>query len=622
MVARRGKKNEKVQRRNGVDGGRILSVDSARPGGRYQWIIFFLVAFALLAVWYGPYLASSRIGIFDTNKDIYYFEYFRTHIKAGQFPFFFMVPPPSISWYPALNVSHAAFANPEVYVFSPDMVLMYFLPTVAFIKTHFALHLIVGALGVYLLSRRLGLRLEFGLGLLLLVLLNPWYMQHIAIGYFPWINAALFPLIAALLIPRPKGRYDICWAGLINALILYQGGLHLFLWFNGTALLVALMVGLRHKSIKPLVRMVLFYGVTIFAGLPKLLMTAGIWGGMEQEIFRSYGSLGELYWVLTDCTTNPHVVGGTEEAYIGAWYDSSLYMGGYFLGLIVISVAVAEYKQRWKIFLDVMLIPAVIVAVVSWGDNWQAVVGAFEGVTKAILGKAIGILQAEKYPWRFLFISILLFSTFAMSQLSQFVSGIKRRTVRIGVSGVFCVGLALTGMDLFLRNQDFSLVARGRASEQLFSYSIREAMSDAPLYDAQRRQAFRVGAVGYIGPNRIEIPARCYDGTEGMVLPWLKRSDAALFRAENCEIEAMEMPEHRVEAIAERHAVWLGEARLATVLKIKDRSKKVVLTYDRRAFYRYLAIGALGVAVAFGVAYGVGRKRSKGLAGSEPTGNR
>ena len=550
------------------------------PRFKNRHIIFFLIAITLVLLWYGPYLISDRLGIFDTKKDIFFFAYLGQSLRTLTYPFFFVAPPPSVAWYPTLGISHAAFANPEVYSFSPDMIFMPFLSPVHFAKLHFGLHFLAGIFGIYLLSDRLKLRLEYGLGLLLLILLNPWYLQHLAIGFFPWINAALFPLIVALLIPKATGKYNLCFAGLINSLIVYQGGIHLFLWFNAATLLVSVVLCLKHRTIGPLVRVFGCYVVTFFAALPKLVLGVSVYKGMAQEILTSCGSLRGLWDIFTDHTINLYKIPEAYNIHNVNWYDGSLYMGIFFIVLVLISIILACINQKWKILINELLIPGIILTVVSWGDNWSRIVAFFDSATEMILGRPIYVLHAEKYPWRFLFITVLLFSAFAMVQLSDFVSRIRKPGLRISVTCVFCLLLLLVARDLWARNHYFSRVATSTTLEDGKGWDIKAHMRTVPVLNSSFQPVLGAWVDGSIGPNRIQIPARLFSQNDIVILPWLKSNDASLFKIDNCEIRQL-------------------KPQALVAVKILDRKKDVVLTYKEDAFFTTLIIGVIGVIISF-----------------------
>lgn len=567
---------------------------------KYRWAVYFSIALVLVLIWYGPYLISKKVGIFDTSKDMFFFAYVGQSLKTFNYPFFFVAPPWSVAHYPTLVKSHAVFANPEVYSLSPDMIFMPFLSTVRFVKVHFALHFFVGIFGVYLLSKRLRLRLEFSLGLLLLVILNPWYLQHLAIGYYPWINAALFPLIAALLIPNAKRKYDVCFAALLNSLILYQGGFHLFFWFNGTALIVSIVSCFKYISVRPLVRVFGFYCVTFFAALPKLLFGASAYGGEARPIFGSWDTLEGLWAVFTDCLTDPYKVSHAINNI--PWYDGSLYMGIFFIVLVLVSIVLASVKQRWKVAIDEMLIPGIILIIISWESGWSNIVSFFDSATEAVLGRPIYILHAERYPYRFLFPCLLLMSVFAMVQLSSFVSHIKKSISRVSVSCALCILLSLVARDLWARNHYFSQVALSRTQEYYEKWNLKDYMRKVPVLGLSGENLQLIPVIwqdGTIGPNKIEMPARLFSRSDVIVLPWFKSSDVSLFKAENCEIGRIKLGKYLNTARGIIKNTWLGKDYSAVTVKIIDRQRNVVLTYKKGLFFATMIIGFSGVAIAF-----------------------
>lgn len=562
-------------------------------------VLYFSIAFILILLWYSPFLISKKVGIFDTKKDLFFFAYLGQYLKNFCYPFFFIAPPWNVARYPTLVTSHALFANPEVFSFSPHMIFLPFLSPVHFVKIHFALHFLVGVLGIYLLSKRLNLRLECSLGLLVLILLNPWYLQHLAIGYYPWINATLFPLIVGLLIPKEKRRYDIYLAGLVNALILYQGGLHLFFWLNSTILLVSIVSCLKYRSISFMVRIFGFYCITFFVALPKLALVASVYKGMAQIIKCSFNSLEGLWAIFMDCKINPYKLPEAYRIYNINWYDGSLYMGIFFVVLIMISIVLSCIRQKWKVLINEMLVPSIIIIIVSWGNNWRKIVSFFDTWTETILGRPIYILHAEKYPWRFLFIAVLLMSVFAMVELSSFISRIKKRNIRVTISCTFCVLLFLIAQDLWCRNNYFSQVATSSYQAHGKGLDMKAYFSKIPVLKTDFQPMRVTWQNGNLGPNKIEIPAKFFSQTDIIILPWLKSSDISLFKAENCEIGHIKLPSYIRMNTKKIKNTWLGKDRNVVTVRIFDRKKNVILTYKKGLFFATLIIGFFGLIITF-----------------------
>jgi hypothetical protein len=169
--------------------------------------------------------------------------------------------------YPIIGQSNLFIGNPETLLFSPWIFMIAFLNPVAFIKLFYIIHLAFAVIGIILLARRLGwnnLQMRIFSGLFLL---TPIILQHIAIGYTPWINLFLFPLLMYFQVSK-KRLISVFGGALVYSLIILQGGIHVAVWLLGFIFFMKIWQALLFKNISDILDlfgMILLSGFLTFA---------------------------------------------------------------------------------------------------------------------------------------------------------------------------------------------------------------------------------------------------------------------------------------------------------------------------------------------------------------------
>jgi len=482
-----------------------------------QLFLFLSMSLVLILLWDGRFLVSSNIGFLDWRKEIYFFHFLRSSLtEYGELPLSFVFLPKSVSAYPTLSKSLSYWANPEVLTFSPFLILLPFLSTVAFLKTYFFLHLVIGAIGIFLLSKRLGFGLEEGLIFFVLTILNPWVVQHLAIGYTPWIQFCILPLIVAMLMNHRMGIKELIVASGMNALVIYGGGLHIFLWFNGTIAVFCLIHALRRKTLRLLSKVSLFYLLTGLLVLPKVIAVLAVFRGWNRKILGSYSSLSDLWGLLTDTNAPLYSFPLSYNIYGVNLYDGSIITGRWFIVLLALCIVVSVYrffqskKEKSRNLFQFpsfeVVVTALIFILLGWKGIW------------ATLTNIVPLLSVEKYPWRFLGPAVFLLITFVIWECSRLTKTVGRPTFR----RVFIILLFVpTIFSMYARNQLF-VNAATKQPDTLAGFSLRSAFDRYGILPNTKST-----------PNRIII----YPTTDGQVsLPWLDRSFLSDFRIKNGQL--------------------------------------------------------------------------------------
>jgi hypothetical protein len=408
------------------------------------------VTVALIGLWDGRFLLSQRIGIWDWDKEAYGLEFLKSALNHGStIPLSFMTIPHEIENYPALFQSVSYWGNPEVLTLSPFLIFLPWTSVPVFLKIYFFAHLLIAAAGMFFVGRKLGLRTGATVLLFVLLILNPWLLQHLAIGYAPWITICYAPLVIASLL----GRVTFAWflAGtLADSFILYEGGLHVFLWLNATIVLMAVALAATRRSSAHLPRVGLVLLGTTILTIPKVVAIHGAYGHWHRPIRSSYGGVHDLWGLLTDTKTNLYDLPRVYHMYGTAVYDGAMFTPKVFLAAVVALAALLAWRtvtrgsrtdgrrlaEGWA-----LLSVAAVWFVLGWDGVWPA------------LTDAIGALGSEIYPFRFLALSVFLCAAFLTLELDR----LRRINTPLALA---CLGVALAvAAALWSRNDHFAKVA-------------------------------------------------------------------------------------------------------------------------------------------------------------------
>jgi len=466
--------------------------------------VYWLIGLAVTGLAYGEFIFSSRVGILDWSKDLYYFAFLYDSLRSfGQLPLSFLVIPPEISWFSTLQ-DLSYWSNPEVISLSPLLPLAFALPFMAFVKSWFGLHLLAGVWGVRLLAGRLGFTVGQSLLLLVFFLGNPWLAQHLAIGYSPQISLCLLPALIACLAGRTWRWLDLTAACLLAALVFYQGALHLFIWVNLAVGCFAVVLAVIRRQPAGLFRVGAFFAGSLVLVAPKAYAVSAVYGGWQRIPGDGYQSLDDVWGLLTDAAFPLFQFPETYSHCHVAFYDGSILMGPAFV--ILCLCLTAEYAAslarggvraiRASAPALAALASAVVFFVLGWGTVWRSVC------------EALPPLASEIYPFRFLFVALNFLFFFIVSRIGPWpVAG----PGRWRALAVFAL-LGLTGASLYARNRQLMPVLTEQPNfigqfslADYYADRITAISGDARLPVAATPAGVVVTPAGAVG-QRIELP--------------------------------------------------------------------------------------------------------------------
>ena len=190
--------------------------------------VYLVLALAMAII----YVIVPRTGIYDWDKEILYTQYIKEsvfHLKSLPY---YLWNNNGLGFFPVIKHTGIFIGYPETLLFSPWIIFLSFLEPILFFKLFYLVHLIMAIIGIFLLARTLkwdSVQLRVFSGLLLL---SPLIIQHVAIGYSPWINLFLFPLLVYFLLHKNR-IVSVIGSAMICALVILQGGIHVAVWFLG-----------------------------------------------------------------------------------------------------------------------------------------------------------------------------------------------------------------------------------------------------------------------------------------------------------------------------------------------------------------------------------------------------
>jgi hypothetical protein len=388
---------------------------------RHRWE---LAAGAILAIvtvlWYRPYLFTEKVGFLDWPKELFYYSALRHSLRGHGLPPWGLPPvPQEIAFFPSISARHYA-GSPETLFFSPFLPLA-LLSTPVFFKLYLGGSLAIALGGTLFLSSSLKWSPLTGGVLYCLLFLNPWLIQHLVIGYSPWVTVAWIPLALALLV-----RGHPFWAGAVLSLIVWAGGLLVFTWTMLGLLFVLLAYLARRRPRKALHVLYAIVAALVVAGPRLILIYVDNTKLTHRTPQKSYSSLSDIWGLLTNTSQNPYDFPKTYDIFGVNLYDGSLITGTYFWVLLAVLVGIAVWQGMDRWFVVACLAGMAAFTFLGWNGVWPW------------LANLLSPLDVEDYPWQLLPVGLV----FAIVLLAASVEWLSRRNRFAGmivVASVFPV---------------------------------------------------------------------------------------------------------------------------------------------------------------------------------------
>jgi hypothetical protein len=408
-------------------------------------IYFFLALIAFFLFWVHP-----NIGIYDWSKEILYVEF----IQQSLFDFHtlpvFLWNTSQFAGYPAAEQSSLFIGNPETLLFSPFTFLLLFLKPILFLKTFVFLNFFIGFMGVIVLARKLKWtknqeRIFSGL-----FLLSPIIIQHISLGYTPWSNLFLLPWLLLFLV-SDKPFIGGIGSGIVLAMILLQGGTHVFVWFSAFLILFIFIQALSARKMNKITHIPMAFIATILMAFPRLFFSFQVFSEFSQRFFSGYSIRGFLEYAMIPplfFIKDMDNIEGLIEKYIDGvpYWDGAIFWG--FILILVIFLPLILYLGNkkpapgWKYDYYHIIYPVA-------GASLILLIFSFDGLYQILISFIADLLSVpalegmEKYPFRFAIISyygfafvitclwpqILVILSTSLEKIKQKIWGLQREDI-------------------------------------------------------------------------------------------------------------------------------------------------------------------------------------------------
>jgi len=337
-----------------------------------------------------------------------------TLVRFHQFPL----------WNPYYCGGNVMLANTQARFMSPTFLFVLVFGTVVGLKLEIWFHLLAAMMGMFLLSRQLGMGKYSSYLPPIIFTFSGMYVLHLTVGH-TWFMAIVYLPYALLFYLKglQKGRYGIL-SGAFIALMILEGGIYpaphtvLFLVIFST------LLSLKSKSLAPLKVLGIVLLFTFLLSAVKLIPT--------YEFFRDYPRLVEskdhlspkmLYYVLFSRTQNLLV--RYPEMQLYGWWEYGSYIG--FLPVILWLVgSILSFKKEWP-----LIATGLVFLVLALGD--------FSKISPWHLLHYAPVFSSHHVPSRFMIgfiFSISIFAGICLTKLKAYAAKYPRFN---RVSLLFCI---------------------------------------------------------------------------------------------------------------------------------------------------------------------------------------
>ena len=290
------------------------------------------------------FLFYPNVGIYDWKKEIQYCEFIKLSILDYKVFPMFLWNSGQLAGYPAVDQSAFFVSNPETFLFSPFIPLLLILPSAVFLKLLVLIHFLIGWAGIQVLSRTCGWQARQTRIFSALLLFSPIIIQHVAIGYLPWINLFFFPWLLNFLLHDNQLKK---WLGssIVLALMMLQGGLHVFVWSGIFVAFFGFFQTMLRKDVRSLLITLISGLSACLLALPRVFTSFQSFSTFGQKFFSGYSLRAFLKWALIPPFFTPPTMDDIEffiEEYIDGvpYWDGNLFWGFLLICVIVLPLVI------------------------------------------------------------------------------------------------------------------------------------------------------------------------------------------------------------------------------------------------------------------------------------------
>jgi hypothetical protein len=348
----------------------------------------FGVGIPLAALFYSTLLFGGSLHGYDWGSHHWnYFDWVRISLTEYRTVPLFM----NDAW-----VTKNFLANAESPSLGPLVPLLFFLPTGAYIKLLLVVFNAAGLAGMFFLLRDLGVRREIAAFGAVVFAFNGFFVSHLSVGHAWAMGGQLLPGLVCAYRRATLGSGRAVWvAAALNAVAILGGQHQPFVWQNLLLVLLALMWGIRARSLLPLRRLAQVALATAGLAAVKLLP-------MLAE-FADYAPTARIPGLPLSLLLPSLLAGGQHPgwqapgvvyAHGSGWWEYAFYVGPVALGCLVAGLLASRRCGS-------MVAVAVLFAVLA--VEWPRPLGALDLWSWL---EDLPVWRTQRGPSRFLFLAL------------------------------------------------------------------------------------------------------------------------------------------------------------------------------------------------------------------------
>lgn len=342
----------------------------------------------------------------------------------------------NIAWYPAISQTSNFISNPETMLFSPFTPLLFLMDVLPYVKLLAVIHCAIGIAGIFALKKRLLWDLHQFRIYSILFLLSPIILQHLSIGYNPWLNLFFFPWLIYF-ISDEKPSSNILGTSVILGLVLLQGGTHIFVWFAMLISLYSLLRAYFEKNWNFLFRLLGIFCLTALLSSARIYATSQTYADFHRTPDPGYNPVNFITWALIP----PVLIPPFRSFFIDLkWMDVPSWDAGIFWGLalVMVLVLIKNYRfyknksgtnhnlQNSTLMYEALFFASSILLILSFFSIFPSIINTANKVIHIPFSEGI-----EKYPFRLAIPAFLGFSIVIAAYSKEIFGSLKEYLHRL-----------------------------------------------------------------------------------------------------------------------------------------------------------------------------------------------
>jgi len=313
-----------------------------------KYVILFLIIVLLISTW-GIYSNPRTVTKKDYDWDYFYLMESASRMSISEFGEFPL-------WNPYKCGGMVLFSHPDSKFFTPLFFLTLIFGEIISIKIEIMLMMILGIIGMYLLSKELKMSQTAGIVSTLIFTLSPHFMLRVVTGNPNWLTMLLLPLTIYLFLKR---RYIL--VSLIITFIVFYGGSYNLLFFVLALGYVGIIFSKNKKKVIFWICMIITLSILLSAIKTVTFIDTLYLNNPRMYIKPQEASASILFDSLINRGTDPYkndfVIPGlkylkNKKTYFFVQYNSYI---GLIPLVILLGGLIIFYKKLWPLLIALVL---------------------------------------------------------------------------------------------------------------------------------------------------------------------------------------------------------------------------------------------------------------------------